>query len=189
MSSGTSVSSVTSIKGETICFAERYTSSEQFEQTFREGMALVERTAQYLDGPGRREARMLGASAAVVYATESMRLTTRLLEIASWLLVRRALNAGEISADEARVKRRRIKLTTVARPSHVKGYDDLPATLRHLIETSFLLNDRIVQLDRALESRRNDQAAAPTNPVGAQRAVIEAAFGSPTSRRRAKRLS
>lgn len=180
MSSGVRVSSVPSLKGETICFAERFITSDQFDQTFRDGMALVERTAQYLDGPGRREARQLGAHASVVYATESMRLTTRLLEIASWLLIRRALNSGEIGPDEARVKRRRIKLGTIARPAHVNGFDELPGTLRHLVEASYQLNDRIVQLDRALEGRQPEKlSSGEPNPVGAQLAVIQAAFSGP----------
>lgn len=69
-------------------------------------MALVERTAAYLDGPGRREAKALAGSVSVLYATESMRLTTRLLDLASWLLIRRSLKEGEISEEEAAKKRR-----------------------------------------------------------------------------------
>ncbi len=149
---GMSVGSVSSSGGVTISFAERFATSEQFDQIFREGMGLVETTASYLDGAGRREAKALGPQHSVLYATESMRLTTRLLEIASWLLVRRSLKAGEITPEEARVKRRRIKLTTIGRPAHTKDFDKLPAELRRLVETSFALNDRIVQIDRALEA-------------------------------------
>ena len=59
-------------------------------------MALVEETAAYLDGQGRRESKKLNGTASVTYATESMRLTTRLLELASWLLIRRAVRDGDI---------------------------------------------------------------------------------------------
>src|SRR5690606_41688482 len=72
--------------GETVSFAERFTASEQFDQIFKDGMALVERTAVYLDGAGRQEAKALTASLNVVYATESMRLPTPPLQLASWLL-------------------------------------------------------------------------------------------------------
>ena len=63
---------------------EHFAASDQFDAIFKEGMGLVERTAAYLDGPGRKEARALRGPVAVLYATESMRLTTRLLELASW---------------------------------------------------------------------------------------------------------
>ncbi|MFM9938576.1 MAG: DUF1465 family protein [Hyphomicrobiaceae bacterium] len=169
--------SVNSTTGITISFAERFAASEQFDHIFREGMSLVETTAAYLDGAGRREAKALGPILAVVYATESMRLTTRLLEIASWLLVRRSLKAGEISPEEARVKRRRIKLATIGRPSHVKGFSELPAELRRLIEASFALNDRIVQIDRALEAPALAVVAGTDNPVQSQLDRLTAAFG------------
>jgi regulator of CtrA degradation len=72
----------TRAKGVTISFGERFAASDQFDAIFREGMALVERTAAYLDGPGRKEAKALPGPAAMLYASESMRLTTRLLELA-----------------------------------------------------------------------------------------------------------
>ncbi len=170
------VGSVISKTNVTVSFVERFAKSEQFDHIFKEGMALVEETAVYLDGPGRREAKGLNPALALVYATESMRLTTRLLEIASWLLVRRALKAGEISPEEARVKRRRIKLSTIGRPSHVKGYPELPKGLRDLIEASFSLNDRIVSLDRALEHPERIADDAVPNPVAQQLDRLSEAF-------------
>src|SRR5215468_3704899 len=131
--------------GTTVSFGEHFAASDQFDAIFKEGMGLVERTAAYLDGPGRREAKNLKGPVAVLYATESMRLTTRLLELASWLLIRRALKEGEITAEEAHKKRARVKLQTLGRPSHTKGFAELPQGLRDLIEASFALHDRIVQ--------------------------------------------
>ena len=64
-------------------------------------MALVEETAAYLDGPGRQESKKLERSAALAYATESMRLTTRLMQLASWLLLHRAVKEGEMSLAQA----------------------------------------------------------------------------------------
>jgi regulator of CtrA degradation len=170
------VRSLVQKNGVTISFVEHFARSEQFDQIFRNGMALVEATAVYLDGPGRREAKALSPAVAMTYAAESMRLTTRLLELASWLLVRRSIKTGEITADEARVKRRRIKLASVGRPAHVKSYQDLPPRLRELIEQSFALNDRIVQIDRGLEWQPEADSGSE-NPVIRQIADIEAAFG------------
>lgn len=169
--------------GETVSsFAEHFTASEQFDQIFKDGMALVERTAAYLDGAGRKDSKALTAAINVVYATESMRLTTRLLELASWLLMRRALKEGEITAEEAHVKRRRIRLGGVARPHHVKDFAELPRALRRLIEESFVLQDRIIRIDRALESARTARVETTSNPVGVQIAALEAAFGNGSPR-------
>jgi regulator of CtrA degradation len=174
---GAFVSIVSFKSSETISFSERFAASENFDAVFKDGMALVERTAAYLDGSGRREAKSLSPALAVVYANESMRLTTRLLEIASWLLVRRSQSAGEISAEDARLRRRCIKLASIGRPAHVKGFAELPQMLRSLIEESFALNDRIVRLDKALDASSDTRATHPVaNPVAAQIIRLEQAF-------------
>jgi regulator of CtrA degradation len=166
----------------TVSFGERFQSSEQFDHIFKEGMALVERTASYLDGPGRKEAKALAGGAGVLYATESMRLTTRLLDLASWLLIRRALREGEITEDEAKKKRRRVKLQAFGRPSHVKGYSELPEGLQNLIEESFALHDRISQLDRILTSPSAAEVpGVALNPVAHQVGLLQRAFAAKVS--------
>src|SRR5688572_31483645 len=57
-------------------FLARFNASDQFAGIFKEGMGLVEETANYLDGPGRQDARLLDRTGAIAYATESMRITT-----------------------------------------------------------------------------------------------------------------
>ena len=165
-------------QGATVSFGERFAASELFDRVFQEGMALVERTAAYLDGEGRKEAKLLRPPVSVIYATESMRLTTRLLELASWLLIRRGVREGDITAEEARRKRERVKLRSFGRPSHIGHYSELPDGLRRLIEESFALHDRVIQLDRAIDGATPDNTAAGVNPVAAQIAELQAAFGS-----------
>src|SRR5690606_41601432 len=81
----------------TVSFAGRAAASPQFKALYGEGMALVEETASYLDGPGRTASKVLPRVASVLYAAESMRLTTRLMHMAAWLLLQRAVNTGEMS--------------------------------------------------------------------------------------------
>ena len=151
----------------TIPFGQKYAESEQFKTVFREGMALVEETASYLDGDGRREAKVLTPPSSLAYATESMRLTTRLLDLASWLLIRRALKEGDISEAEAAKKRQRLKLQSLGRPGHIKNFGELPEALRGLIHESFQLHDRIITLDRAMtaEPVATELVAGNANPA------------------------
>ena len=76
----------------------RIVASGGFDLLYREGMSLIEDVAAYLDGTGRTESRNLPREASFTYATESMRLTTRLMQLASWLLLQRAVNEGELTA-------------------------------------------------------------------------------------------
>lgn len=164
-----------------ISFGDHFQTSAQFDRTFQEGMDLVERTASYLDGAGRRDAKDLTTGTTVLYATESMRLTTRLLDIASWLLIRRALKQGEIDESEARIRRQSVKLQSLGRsPAHSKGFDDLPLKLRVLIEESFEMLDRVLALDRAMTVRADASGDQP-NPVGAQLLQLHQAFARKAS--------
>ena len=137
--------------GVTISFGERYLTSERFQTIYREGMELVEATAKYLDGDGRAEGKTLKGAVSLSFATESMRLTTRLMNVASWLLIRRSVNNGEMTQERARRERLKLKIDPIGRPSHIKDYDTLPARLRVLIEASFLLQDKVIKLDRLFE--------------------------------------
>lgn len=179
LSIGGSVRSTAAKESVTVSFGDHFQASEQFDVVFREGMALVEQAASYLEGPGRVEAKTLTAPTNVLYATESMRLTTRLLDLASWLLVRRALKSGEIDEDEAACKQRRIKLHTLGRASHVVGFAELPNGLQELIEQSYALHDRIARLDRAMTIAPNAETAAAhyANPVAMQIDRLRDAFG------------
>src|SRR4051812_49649493 len=95
-----------------VLFGEKLAGSQAFAGLFKEGMGLVEETASYLDGPGRQESKRLERAAALAYATESMRLTTRLMQLASWLLLHRAVNEGEMSLTQANKEKTKVKLGT-----------------------------------------------------------------------------
>jgi regulator of CtrA degradation len=139
-------------------FMARFTSSEQFNKVFREGMGLVEETANYLDGQGRLDARRLDRHGSLAYATESMRLTTRLMQLASWLLMQRAISAGELSREAARSEKHRINLAEIGPGYALKGGEQIPSGLTTLVRRSLKLHDRILKLDAMLEvaeARRN----------------------------------
>lgn len=159
-----------------VVLAERMANGEAFSVLFREGMALVEATAAYLDGPGRTEAKALTRSAALAYATESMRLTTRLMQVASWLLLQRAVNEGELSAEQARTEKTKVKLSPYEAP-HEESYGALPLRLRGLIDQSRMLHDRVIRLDGLLYKGKPVTPKESSNPVEHQLGLLRAAFG------------
>ena len=153
-----------------------FASSELFARTFEEGMDLVEETAAYLDGGGRHDAKLLSRAAALAYAGESMRLTTRLMQIASWLLVQRAVREGDMSPDAACEARYRIGAEAVCLGEAADEIDELPAGLLELLDRSVRLYERIRHLDRRMYMEAAGEAHAPS-PVMAQFARLKTAFG------------
>src|SRR5690242_13003975 len=124
---------------------QSFTASALFEKTFDEGMSLVEETARYLDGRGRDESKDLPRKAALLYAGESMRVTTRLMQAASWLLVQRAVHEGEMSPDDAKGDRYRLGSKEICFGGREEGVELLPPTLRDLLERSDNLYRRIAR--------------------------------------------
>lgn len=153
-----------------------FTRSELFERTFQEGMSLVEQTAAYLDGEGRRESKRLGRSTALAYAGESMRLTTRLMQIASWLLVQRAVREGDMAPAEACDDRYRVGAQSVCQGGGDAVGAELPPPLTALLARSEALYDRVLRLDRRMYSGAS--AEDRPNPVLSQVERLRAAFGA-----------
>jgi len=157
-----------------ISFGERLTSSQAFSALFREGMALVEETAAYLDGVGRQESKQLERAAALAYATESMRLTTRLMQLASWLLLHRAVNEGEMSLAQANKEKFKVRLA-VGEADRDDAVKLLPERLRMLIERSKALQGRVRRLDATIHS--GDQEPQQNgHPLENQLGLLKAAF-------------
>jgi len=161
---------------ETIPFVLRHTNSEAFKVLFKEGMTLVEESAAYLDGPGRNQSKTLRRPAALAYATESMRLTTRLMQIASWLLLRRAVNEGELSSVQAQSERHRVRLTRQELFCDEAMLAELPREFVDLSERSLRLQSRVMHLDRCLSELRAPTRREAGNPFAADIARVEAAF-------------
>jgi regulator of CtrA degradation len=156
-------------------FMARFTSSEQFGKVFQEGMSLVEETANYLDGPGRRDARLLDRHGAIAYATESMRLTTRLMQLASWLLMQRAVSAGELTKEAARSEKHRINLAEIGPGYDLRGSDQVPDGLKELISRSLKLHERVVTLDRRIVEAEAAPAQA-RNPIAGHMSRLTEVF-------------
>ena len=156
--------------------------SELFERTFQEGMELVEETASYLDGEGRQESKLLSRNAALAYAAESMRLTTRLMQVASWLLVQRAVREGDMAPAAACEDRYRLNAHEIARAEEAQAARaELPRGLSRLADRAERLYERVRHLDKRmyLES----QTEEPTNPVLGHLDKLRTAFGGYAPRR------
>jgi len=150
-----------------------FASSELFDRTFQEGMELVEETAAYLDGSGRQDSRLLSRTAALAYAAESMRLTTRLMQVASWLLVQRAVREGDMPAAEACQERYRLTEPLAAADDGVDP--DLPSSLLTLLDRSSRLYERVLHLDRRMYLEPTQEETP--HPVRSQMDRLQAAFG------------
>ncbi len=132
-------------------------------------MGLVEETASYLDGPGRTAAKVLPRMASVLYAAESMRLTTRLMQMASWLLLQRAVNNGEMSREQVLSEKSKVRLDSFNVDRSAPGWNDLPESFRDLIERSLRLQNRVARSTARFIGPRKQRASFRTTRTASRR--------------------
>lgn len=133
--------------------------SEVFSILFKEGMSLVEETATYLDNEGRSEARRLTREGALTYTEASTRMTTRLMQAASWLVMNSAILDGDMSLQEAMQDKYRLAPDSQM-PEDIALLGDIG--LRAFIDRADKLYGRIQRLDGALFGEKEE---TPRNAV------------------------
>ena len=167
-----------------VSFVQKHAHSEAFKALFREGMTLVEEAASYLDGPGRTASKALRRPAALAYATESMRMTTRLMQIASWLLLRRAVNEGELTPAQAKSEKHRVRLLRQDLSCTPEILAQLPREFVDLCQQSLRLQARVLHLEESMNAVPEPAPGRENGPAQAQLSRLRAAF-EPAPYRRA----
>ena len=165
----------------TVKLAERRIFSSSFKPLYNEGMSLVEEAAEYLDGEGRVAAKGLSRAGATLYAAESMRLTTRLMQIASWLLLQRAANSGEMTRDQVAVEKAKVRLDTASAKGEATSWIELPEAFRAIVDHSLRLQTLVRRMDDELYGDEAGSSARsslrPVSPVSDQIMLLQTAFG------------
>jgi regulator of CtrA degradation len=117
------------------------------DQLYVEAMLLADEARAYFEQLGRDDRSGLPALDRVGFSCESLKLTTRLMHVIAWLLTRRALAAGEISAAQAQHPERRLG---EAPTSDEALLPRLPEAAQSLIAASEDLYERVRRLDDAV---------------------------------------
>jgi regulator of CtrA degradation len=103
-----------------------------------------------------------------------MRLTTRLMQLASWLLLHRAVKEGEMTLTQANREKTKVKLSA-ADPGADEMIEKLPQRLQELIARSMALQAKVRRLDTTIHAPMAEHAAIG-NPLVPQLNRLKAAF-------------
>lgn len=115
---------------------------------YLEAMTLADEARSYFDREGASDRGRLDPVARVAFSCEALKVTTRLMHVVSWLLVQKAVQAGEIAGEEAVTPERRLGRATDSEDSLRLAF--LPVRAREIIDRSRDLYDRIARLDTQL---------------------------------------
>lgn len=162
----------------TVRFTDKMVLSDAFYSLYQEGMGLVEEAAAYLDGRGRQKVAHLSTVAAELYSDESMRLTSRLMNIASWLLLQRTLRNGDMSRSQVKAEQAKISLAIGSAGLKAQGWVELAPEFTALIAHSLRLQERLIYLAGAANVRpMPPMGTINSNPVSDQMVLLHSAFG------------
>ena len=136
---------------------------------YTEAMLLADEARSYFDSEGQLERAALDPVLRVAYSCESLRVTTRLMHVVSWLLVRKAVSAGEMTEAESEAPERRLGRAGDTELDSTR-LGQLPPRAREIIEASRDLYERVKRLD--------DQFATevPLSPARALLGRLERSF-------------
>jgi regulator of CtrA degradation len=95
------------------------------------------------------------------------------MQVASWLLVQRAVREGELPLIEAASDKYRLITREGPAGPALAGADDLPEALKALMGRAAGLYDRVKRLDLTMYDEDGETAV---NPVSDQMAKLQAAF-------------
>ncbi len=130
-----------------------------FDKTYDETVALLEEARMFVRS-GHWDSEPRGDMLNLLSAREALRLTTRLSQVLAWLLVRRAVTAGEVTPQEAATDERwRLGAARICRDRSGLEIEGLPPSLRDMLERSYNLYVRIARLDELV---RREGAAGST---------------------------
>lgn len=128
--------------------AAPYTGPVTFlNRTYDEAMGLLLETRRYLLDEEPRDRAALPASDSLVLTLETTRLTAMMTQVMAWLLVQRAVGAGEISREAAAMPKNRLARHEAFEDDRNVGDPALPARFRDLLARGHRLHMRVSRLD------------------------------------------
>lgn len=118
-----------------------------FDSTFDEALALTREARDYLTHREPLERERMTPNDRMLASCEAMRLTSRLTQVMAWLLVQKAVHAGEMTREEARAEEFRLAGKSVCDETRPPVEGSLQPRLAELLDRSHRLYQRVARLD------------------------------------------
>lgn len=145
------------------------------DQLYQDSMRLAEEARSYFDHVGQWDRKRLEPMDRVFFSCESLKVTTRLMHSIAWLLMRKAVQAGEITLDESFTQERRLGRTTPTVGQDLERVKTLPPMAGHLISRSLRLYTRLQRMEAQMMREWSGENSTES-PARALLSRIEGAF-------------
>lgn len=131
------------------------------EKSYQDAMELTQAVASYLEtGNKQLKNRGIQADCEVYYASESMRISTCLMQVMSWFLVQKGVASGEITADQAKTMKFRLGATDICLAKVDTSKGNLPEEFIIFLGKAQNLYRQVARMDEMLYGKSDT-----SNPV------------------------
>jgi len=125
-----------------------------FDSTFDEALALTRQARDYLAYQEKADLANLSPVGRMAASCESMRMTARMTQVIAWLLVQKAVHAGELTREEAAGAKYRLAGQGICEDVEPLAAEPLPERLNELLARSHQMYQRVARLDAMLDGRQ-----------------------------------
>ena len=116
-------------------------------KTYEDALALAVEARDYIAYQETGDYVGMKPGDRIVLSREAMRLTTMVTQVMAWVLVQKAVFAGEMSREEAAKPEHYLGAAEVCFDTSGIGFGPLPARLRELLDRGHGLYVRVARLD------------------------------------------
>jgi regulator of CtrA degradation len=125
-----------------------------FDSTFDEALALTREARDYLAYQEKADLSELSPVGRMAAACESMRMTARMTQVVAWLLVQKAVHAGDLTREEAVLPKYRLAGQKICDDTEPLAIEPLPERLAELLARSHQMYQRIARLDAMFDNHQ-----------------------------------
>ncbi|MCD6034578.1 MAG: hypothetical protein K0R63_319 [Rickettsiales bacterium] len=144
---------------------ELYGSRDGFrflERDYKTTVQLLVRARDYFQTQGARDKIRLSDNDKLYYTLVMSTITTRLGNVAAWLMLWKAVHQEEIAFDEAKLELFQLLDVTGHPEDDTKFVTVIPLPVRHLLEESTEIYERIRRLDGRIQEKLSKTPSACT---------------------------
>ncbi|MCF8473790.1 MAG: DUF1465 family protein [Emcibacter sp.] len=134
------------------------------ERAYQDAMILTQDVANYLDHKNKTkqlEQNKQDAKTEFNYVSESMRLSTCLMQVMAWFLVQKGVLTGEITKKQAGEEKFRLDAADICLKEINSSQEDFPPEFNYYREKSQDLYRQVERMDKMIYGKNQNH----TNPV------------------------
>ncbi len=125
-----------------------------FDSAFDEALALTREARDYLAYQEKADLADLSPVGRMAASCESMRMTARMTQVVAWLLVQKAVHAGDLTREEAAQPKYRLAGQEICDDAEPLAAEPMPERLAELLVRSHQMYQRVARLDAMFDSHQ-----------------------------------